>query len=160
MGSSESATRWLHGFEDHTAAVRALAWCPFQSNLLASGGGGNDRCIKFWNTQTGACLNSLGTGSEVCASMWSKNEHELISSLGFMQNQLVLWKYPSMVNVAELAGHTSRPLFMSQSPKGGMVASAAGDEMLKLWNIFGVPQVAKPAPKLNREPFSDFSRIQ
>ena len=34
----------------HTAAVKALAWCPFQGNLLASGGGGGDRCIKFWNT--------------------------------------------------------------------------------------------------------------
>lgn len=32
--------------EAHQAAVKALAWCPFQSNLLASGGGSADRCIK------------------------------------------------------------------------------------------------------------------
>ena len=27
-----------------------------QSNLLATGGGTADRCIKFWNTHTGALL--------------------------------------------------------------------------------------------------------
>ncbi len=31
------------------STVRALAWCPWQSNILAIGGGTADRCIKFWN---------------------------------------------------------------------------------------------------------------
>lgn len=112
--SSNSPTQWLHRLEDHTAAVKALAWCPFQGNLLASGGGGGDRCIKFWNTHTGACLNSVDTGSQVCSLLWNKNERELLSSHGFTQNQLTLWKYPSMVKIAELTGHTSRVLFMAQ----------------------------------------------
>lgn len=114
MASSNSATQWLHRLEDHTSAVKALAWCPFQSNLLVSGGGGGDRCIKFWNTHTGACVNSVDTGSQVCALLWNKNERELLSSHGFTQNQLTLWKYPSMVKMAELTGHTSRVLFMAQ----------------------------------------------
>ena len=107
-------TQWLHRLEDHSAAVKGLAWCPFQSNMLASGGGTSDRCIKFWNTHTGACLNSVNTGSQVCALLWSKNDRELLSSHGFDQNQLTLWKYPSMVKMAELTGHTSRVLFMAQ----------------------------------------------
>ncbi|KAK1281416.1 Protein FIZZY-RELATED 3 [Acorus gramineus] len=111
---SGGANQWLHRLEDHTAAVKALAWCPFQSNLLASGGGGGDRCIKFWNTQTGARLNSIDTGSPVCSLLWNKKERELLSSHGPTQNQLTLWKYPSMVKVTELTGHTSRVLFMSQ----------------------------------------------
>ncbi|PNX65675.1 anaphase-promoting complex subunit cdc20-like protein, partial [Trifolium pratense] len=37
--SLNSPTRCLHRFEEHRAAVKALAWSPFQSNLLASGGG-------------------------------------------------------------------------------------------------------------------------
>lgn len=114
MASSNSPTQWLHRLEDHTAAVKALAWCPFQGNLLASGGGGGDQCIKFWNTHTGACLNSVNTGSQVCSLLWSKHERELLSSHGFTQNQLTLWKYPSMVKMAELTGHTSRVLFMAQ----------------------------------------------
>lgn len=160
MASSNSPMQWLHRLEDHTAAVKALAWCPFQGNLLASGGGGGDQCIKFWNTHTGACLNSVNTGSQVCSLLWSKHERELLSSHGFTQNQLTLWKYPSMVKMAELTGHTSRVLFTAQSPDGYTVASAAGDETLRFWNVFGTPEVAKPAPKANPEPFAHLSRIR
>lgn len=112
--SSSSATQWLHRLDCHNAAVRALAWCPFQSNLLASGGGQADQCIKFWNTITGACLNSVDTGSQVCALLWSKHERELLSSHGYPKNQLTLWKYPSMLTMAELMGHNSRALYMAQ----------------------------------------------
>lgn len=63
--SFSAAQPWLHRLEAHTAAVKALAWCPFQANLLASGGGTMDRCIRFWNTHTGSCINSVDTGSQV-----------------------------------------------------------------------------------------------
>lgn len=45
--------RPTHRITAHQAAVKALAWCPFQSNLLATGGGTADRTIKFHNTHTG-----------------------------------------------------------------------------------------------------------
>ncbi|KAM4102244.1 hypothetical protein ACB094_05G209300 [Castanea mollissima] len=160
MASSSAPRQWLHRLEGHTAAVKALAWCPFQGNLLASGGGGGDQCIKFWNAHTGACLNSINTGSQVCSLLWNKNERELLSSHGFTQNQLTLWKYPSMVKMAELTGHTSRVLFMTQSPDGCTVASAAADETLRFWNVFGTPEAAKPAPKAKLEPFAHVSRIR
>ena len=67
--------QWLHRFEDHTSSVKALAWCPFQSNLLASGGGDNDRCIKFWNTHTGACLKPVHTGSQVWSLLGIRREN-------------------------------------------------------------------------------------
>ncbi|CAI0476130.1 unnamed protein product [Linum tenue] len=162
--SSMAAThQWLHRMEEHTAAVRALAWCPFQANLLASGGGGGDMSIKFWNTITGARLNSVDTGSQVCGLLWNKNERELLSSHGLTGNQLTLWKYPSMVRTAELTGHTSRALFLAPSPDGCTVASASGDETLRFWNVFGDPAEAaqlKPAPKVNSEPFSWANRIR
>lgn len=145
--------QWLHRLQDHTAAVKALAWCPFQANLLASGGGGGDDTIKFWNAHTGSCLNSVDTGSQVCALLWNSHERELLSSHGFTQNQLILWKYPSMVRMTELVGHTERVLYMTQSPDGCTVASA-GDETLRFWNVFGIPEVAKPAPKESSMPFS------
>lgn len=49
----------------HQAAVKAMAWAPFQSNLLATGGGSADRTIKFHNTSTGALLNSVDAESQV-----------------------------------------------------------------------------------------------
>lgn len=114
MSSSNAATQYLHRLDEHRAAVKALAWCPFQSNLLASGGGSADCCIKFWNTHTGACLNTIDTHSQVCTLLWNKHERELLSSHGFSQNQLTLWKYPSMVKITELTGHTSRVLHLAE----------------------------------------------
>lgn len=153
--------QWIHRFDAHNAAVKALAWCPFQSNLLASGGGSADRCIKFWNTLNGNCLNSVDTGSQVSALLWNKNERELLSSHGYDQNQLTLWKYPSMVKFAELRGHTSRVLHMSQSPDGCTVATAAGDETLKFWNVFGSPQMDRLVTKTKlSERFANYPRIR
>lgn len=128
---------------EHTAAVKALAWCPWQNRLLASGGGTNDRKIRFWNTSTGACLNMVDTHSQVCSILWSKHSKELVSSHGFSQNQLVVWKYPTMQRMAELTGHTSRVLHMAMSPDGSTVVSAAGDETLRFWKIFDLSDVSK-----------------
>jgi WD40 repeat protein len=52
-------------FEDHTAAVKAVAWSPHQAGLLASGGGTADRHIRFWNAQTNLPLHKIDTGSQV-----------------------------------------------------------------------------------------------
>ncbi len=128
---------------EHQAAVKALAWCPFERNILATGGGTADRCIKFWNGGNGALLNSVDTGSQVCSLLWSKHEKELLSSHGFSENQLCLWKYPSMVKVKELTGHTSRVLHLAQSPDGASVVSAAPDETIRFWNIFAPAAAGK-----------------
>ncbi|GFZ15981.1 transducin family protein [Actinidia rufa] len=146
--SSNSATQWLHRLEDHTAAVKALAWFPFQGNLLASCGGGSDRYMKFWNTHTGACLNSVDTGSQVCALLWNKNERELLSSYGFTQNQLSL-EVPIHGEISRAHWPYIKSTFHGSEPDGCTVASAAGDETLRFWNVFGAPEVAKPAPKAN-----------
>ena len=49
----------------HQAAVKALAWCPWQSGILVSGGGTADRCIRFWNCNTGVCFSTIDTKSQV-----------------------------------------------------------------------------------------------
>jgi cell division cycle protein 20 (cofactor of APC complex) len=125
----------LHRLEAHQAAVKALAWCPSQRHLLASGGGTADRMIRLWNACSGAMLNEVGTNSQVCSLQWSQHDKELVSSHGFPHNQLILWKYPLMVKAAELTGHTGRVLHMTQSPDGTTICSAAADETLRFWKI-------------------------
>jgi len=138
---------WSPNFENqftldqHQAAVKALAWCPFQRNLLATGGGSADRTIRFWNTTNGVCLNSIDTYSQVCALEWSKHEKEIVSAHRFSQNQISVWKYPSMVKLADLTGHTSRVLAMAQSPDGETIVSASGDETLRFWKCLGSNEI-------------------
>ena len=61
----ESSTTPLFQFSEHTAAVKALAWCPWKSHLLASGGGTSDKTIRFWSCANGSLLNSVVTSSQV-----------------------------------------------------------------------------------------------
>jgi cell division cycle protein 20 (cofactor of APC complex) len=124
-----------YNFTSHEAAVKALAWCPWQKGLLASGAGTRDKTIKFWNLETGSLINTVDTGSQVCALLWSKHEKELISSHGYAKNQISFWKYPSMQKLTELNGHMSRVLYLSMSPDGYYIASGAGDETLRFWKI-------------------------
>uniref|UniRef100_A0A6B2L5K7 CDC20/Fizzy WD40 domain-containing protein n=1 Tax=Arcella intermedia TaxID=1963864 RepID=A0A6B2L5K7_9EUKA len=140
--------------DHHKAAVKALAWCPFQASLLASGGGSADRTIKFWNTQTGSLLNSVDTESQVCAIQWSKTRKELVSSHGFSQNQLCVWKYPTMTKMAELTGHTQRVMHLALSPDGTTVCSGSADETLRFWRVFestiGMPRDAKSGSGISK----------
>ena len=96
--------------------------------------------IRFWNANNGNMLNEVDTHSQVCSLQWSVHDKELVSSHGYSHNQLILWKYPSMVKVAELTGHTSRVLHMAQSPDGTTICSAAADETLRFWNAFPGPK--------------------
>jgi len=140
--SFSSSTTPLHNLSLHNAAVKAIAWCPWERNLLASGGGTSDRCIRFWDVNTGRCLNSVDTKSQVCAIEWSRHSKELVSSHGFSQNQVSVWKYPTMQKIADLTGHTKRVLHLSQNPEGTTVVSAGG-EMLRFWKVWEKPRVVR-----------------
>lgn len=141
-GGVGTASEPLHKFTEHQAAVRALAWCPWQPSTLASGGGTADRCIKFWNVTNGSLIKSIDSKSQVCALLFSRHYKELISAHGFANNQLTIWKYPTMVKQADLTGHTSRVLQMAMSPDGSTVISAGADETLRLWNCFAPDPMA------------------
>lgn len=126
----------LYTFEEHTSAVKGISWSPHQRGLLASGGGYRDRKIWFWNTNTGQPLSSTDSGSQVCNLAWSPHFKELISSQGNDNNDIVVWKYPTMQPMTRLQGHSSRVLHLSLSPDGSGLATGAGDETLRLWSMF------------------------
>ena len=120
----------------HQAAIKAISWSPHQHGLLASGGGTADRCIRFWNTTTNTPLQCVDTGSQVCNLAWSKNVNEIVSTHGYSQNQIVVWRYPTMSKLATLTGHTLRVLYLAVSPDGQTIVTGAGDETLRFWNVF------------------------
>jgi len=136
---------------DHQAAVRAVAWCPWQNNVLASGGGSNDRCIKIWNCDNGNNLHSLDTKSQVCSLVWNEQYKELGSSHGYPSHEINIWKYPNMTKVAELSGHTERVLQLAISPDTTTLLSAGADETLRLWKVW--PFDAKKAAARTKQPF-------
>jgi len=121
---------------NHRAAVKAIAWCPWQTNLLATGGGSSDKFIHFWNGTTGARLNSIDSGSQVTSLKWSTAYKEIVSCHGFPDNHLSVWHYPSLVKQVDIPAHESRVLHSTLSPDGQVLATAASDENLKFWRVF------------------------
>ncbi|KAJ3067534.1 hypothetical protein HDU98_009238 [Podochytrium sp. JEL0797] len=138
----------LHTFKDHQAAVKAIAWSPHRNGLLASGGGTADQHIRFWNTRVGEALGGLNTQSQVCNLAWSLEADEVVSTHGFSQNQVVVWKVsngvdgktPQLSSLATLTGHTMRVLYLAVSPDNQNIVTGAGDETLRFWSVFGKSQ--------------------
>ena len=134
-------------FTEHTAAVKAIAWSPHRRGLLASGGGTDDRCIRFWNTtfNNSKSIKCVNTMSQVSNLAWLKNSSELVSTHGFTENCIFIWKYPSMTQVARLEGHSSRILYMAMSPDGeDIVTGASGDDQpVRFYKVFSKNQSQK-----------------
>ncbi|KAI0044278.1 WD40 repeat-like protein [Auriscalpium vulgare] len=129
---------------NHTAAVKALAWCPWQTSLLASGGGTSDATVHIWNSTTGARLHSLKTNSQVTSVQWAPHKKEILTTHGYPNNAIMVHAYPSLDRVAEIRdAHDSRVLFSCVAPAGDVVCTGAGDENLKIWRIWEVPAAKK-----------------
>jgi len=126
-------------FTESLSAVKALAFCPWNSSLLATGGGSADRKIRIYDVAAGSDGNlckQIDAESQVSSLIWNPFEKELLSAHGFSKNQLTVWKYPTMQRTHDLTGHTARILSTTLSPNGKIVCSAAADETLRFWEVF------------------------
>ncbi|KAF2641695.1 WD40 repeat-like protein [Massarina eburnea CBS 473.64] len=104
------------------------------ASSAASASGAGD--IEPSPTAPANLIKSLDTGSQVCNLAWSKNSNEIVSTHGYSQNQIIVWKYPNMQQVVSLTGHTYRVLYLAMSPDGQIIVTGAGDETLRFWNCF------------------------
>ncbi|XBI94917.1 hypothetical protein VPH35_031471 [Triticum aestivum] len=115
----------MRTMESHRMRIGALAW---NSSLLSSGS--RDKNILHHDLH----------GLLVCNLVWSKNVNELVSTHGYSQNQIIVWRYPTMSKLAMLTGHTFRVLYLAISPDGQTIVTGAGDETLRFWNVFPSPK--------------------
>lgn len=128
---------------NHTAAVKAISWCPDVPNLLATGGGQTDKYIHFWNTTTGARVSSINTGSQVSSLQWGQSyngdimNREIVATGGNPENAISVYNYETRFKVAEIVqAHDSRICSSQLSPDGTTLATVGGDENLKFYKVF------------------------
>ena len=50
-----------------------------------------------------------------------------MSTHGYSQNQIIVWKHPTMTKLATLTGHTLRVLYLAVSPDGQTIVTGAGE---------------------------------
>ena len=72
--------KWLH-----SAAIKAIAFCPWQRGLIATGGGSNDRAIHFYHTFSGARLATINVQAQVTSLIWSTSRREIAATFGYAQ---------------------------------------------------------------------------
>jgi hypothetical protein len=46
----------------------------------------------------------VDTGSQVCNLAWSRSVNELVSTHGYSQNQITVWKYPALAPIGVWLG--------------------------------------------------------
>jgi len=129
----------------HEAAVKALAWAPWDSSKLITGAGTADRSIRLFDVQRNVLLDRVETGSQVCTLFASASYRELVSTHGYNSNDIKLWKYRNKPNRAGhyleacetiSQAHHTRVVHGQMSPDGTTLATSAENESLKLWPLF------------------------
>ena len=118
------------------AAVKALAFAPWQPTLLAAGGGSNDRCIHFFHTLSGAPLATIDCHAQVTSLVWSPRRRELAATFGFAQPEhafrVAVFAWPSCELVVRIPWWSEeRALYAVAYPRGptggaAMETTAAG----------------------------------
>ncbi|XP_017090307.2 fizzy-related protein homolog [Drosophila bipectinata] len=133
----------LYTFSEHKAVVKALAWSPHKTGLLASGGGSADRCLRFWNVLTGQLVQRIDTGAQISNLAWARNSAELVTTHGYAQPQVIVWRYPSLKKIVKLSGHTHRVVYLAVSPDNETIVTGGADETLRFWSVFTKRQAPK-----------------
>lgn len=115
--------RWAH-----SAAVKAIAFCPWQHGLIATGGGSNDRAIHFYHCASGACLATIDVAAQVTSLIWSTTRREIAATFGYAQPEhpfrIAVFTWPECRQVVAIpwAGE-NRALYAIPYPGGPNEAS-------------------------------------
>ncbi|KAG9607985.1 WD40 repeat-like protein, partial [Aureobasidium melanogenum] len=134
--AGQEEARWiLPGQESHhytlNAAVKALAFCPWQPSLLAAGGGSNDRCIHFYHTISGAKLATIDCLSQVTSLVWSRTRREIAATFGFTQPdhpiRVAVFSWPACECIVRIPWYGEERALWAIGFPGGPNSSTPGE---------------------------------
>jgi hypothetical protein len=109
-GSGQTARAYGLWFQ----AAIAIAFCPWQCRMLATGGGSNDRCIHFYHTISGACLATIDCAAQVTSLVWSTTHREIAATFGFAKPEhhfrIAVFSWPACEQIVVIRGITNTAL--------------------------------------------------
>lgn len=149
-GNDNSCTLWdINILKDpriryvfpHSAAVKAVAFCPWSKSLLATGGGSKDRSIKFWHVNTGTLVNQIQTKGQVTSLIWSKRYKQLIATFGFGDTEeptlLTMYDFPSLKPLLKVTSPVPiRALSAVSCPSESSICVAVNDETIRFYKLW------------------------
>lgn len=127
---------------EHKAAVKAVAFCPWMPNLLATGGGSKDRSIRFWHSSSGTLVKCFETRGQITSLIWSSFRKELLSTFGFgssgSENILVeVYSYPSLKLTKRVESISEmRVLTADLSNDHKSICAGLSDQSVRIYSIW------------------------
>ncbi|ODV92082.1 hypothetical protein CANCADRAFT_16096, partial [Tortispora caseinolytica NRRL Y-17796] len=133
----------------HRAAVKAMAFCPNRSSLLCTGGGSNDKTLRFWHSKTGTLLKTINVKAQVTSIGWSAHCRQLYATFGYPnpehQTRITVFNVPSCTVARQIEwGPYVRALNSATSPDGTTICVAASDESLRFYDIWSKVKSSSP----------------
>lgn len=93
--------RWIH-----RAAVKAIAFHPWNHSLIATGGGSNDKCIHFFDTDSGISLATIAVSAQVTSLTWSQTGREIAATFGYAYPEhpykIAVFRWPSCAQIVAI----------------------------------------------------------
>ncbi|XP_044051415.1 cell division cycle protein 20 homolog B-like isoform X2 [Siniperca chuatsi] len=119
------------------SAVKAMAWCPWQRKMIATGGGWKDGELRIWDTESKTCVTSANTNSQICSLRWAEEKRYLVTGHGLPQHQVTCWTWelPSLSPIYQLTGHSHRVLHLALNPDSTQIFSAGADQRFHIWDM-------------------------
>lgn len=113
-----NSNNYFQNHKIHKGAVKALQWCPWRMNLLATGGGSNDRKIVMWNSETEEVEEVLSGNSQVTQLVWRNSSRDLVTAHGGNRSQGygMIWSSRIKEFTHVLEGHKGRIVGLAVSP--------------------------------------------
>lgn len=148
----------IHIFNNaHQSAVRALDWSSLKYNFLASGGGVQDRTLKFWNCSTMKMEFQVKTDSQICNLAFGNHNNELVTSHGYNDNKLNIWElkenWQEIHQIESFKTDQSRILYMAVAPNNRSIVTGAGDTV-RIWDVFSEEKKKGMFSQLSLDNFS------
>ncbi|CAI5649639.1 unnamed protein product [Oreochromis niloticus] len=119
------------------SAVKAMGWCPWQRNIIATGGGWKDGELRIWDTQSASCVTSAQTNSQICSLQWAEKKRYLVTGHGLPHHKVTswVWEFHSLSPIYQFTGHSDRVLHLALNPDNSQIFSTGADQRFHIWDL-------------------------
>lgn len=132
LGDGRQKHKWMH-----SAAIKAIAFCPWQLGLIAMGGGSNDRAIHFYHTSSGASLATINVYAQVTSLIWSTTRREIAATFGYAQPdhpyRIAVFSWPECKQVVAIPWANDMRALYAISYPGGPGETTADTSLGETW---------------------------
>ncbi|KAI0691801.1 WD40 repeat-like protein [Cytidiella melzeri] len=169
----------MGGRMQHNAPVKALAWCPWQPDLLATGSTFPDGKIRVFSVKSSSPIpqprHVLPLHASITSLHWSPHCKEILSTHGHawdsnvpldpsnlrpvqlkspLTHSITVHSYPSYRRTVSVTAHIGPVGHSCLSPDGTMVFTICPvEEAMKMWKVWSLP----PKPPKKEDMYDKFT---